>query len=328
MIALLRSNPGAAARVAPMIAGGNRGGVCGVVATSDERYWLESNWTRTRRTLLAIVAPLAADVIDEIAETGAARDESWDAFLGRVARTLDRRRAAREGRGGEIYAIGVSLFGDAHPLRKALEEAGARLIGENALAVRAGALRRGLTNMRHRLTAESEHRAKTWSRLDAISRALTREATAGGAGTDPSGRCNREHFTALAGRLRESWAHDRNLPRTPGAIEAYFEEFCADCAPISESVIGGFDDLRAADVEALPDKAAKALYLEDCLDRLAPQARRFVEVAYRLGDVLELSVKGFCERENIQRRQFYRLLDGALASLRECLTTRIEGEII
>jgi hypothetical protein len=194
--------------------------------------------------------------------------------------------------------------------------------GDQAAAVRTLVFKRGLTRMRDAYIGGTEHRGKTWGRLDAISRTLARGDD--GATSHAAGRCTMDHFIDLAAHIREHHATDRNLPRTLESIEDYFHEFCPDCGTEEMEEEGEYERRPPTLVEALPNVEDLAINLAECLDELEDEQRRFVDVNFKLGDPVEFSVAGFCQRLSIERRRFYRVLERALEALRDCLTAKAE----
>lgn len=303
----------------------------------EELYWLEANWRVTRGHLMRILLQgspsddepdLLGDIVDEIAAGGLSAP-TWDAFVEDRLSAIHRARlaAARRKASGphplaEMYDVAIDLFADPTPLRQELEQAGGRLGGEAATAVKVTALRRGLVRMRHRRSATSEHRGKTWSRLDAISRSLFQNRHALG------GRCDKAHFIELAEHISSDWAHDKNLPRTASTIEGYFEEYCEECRRHVEveEAERGVDFTSPGDIASLPDLASRGDYLEVCMEGLDATRRRYVEAKFRIGPIAPLNVSTFCAQEQIERTRFYRVVEQALLDLEACLRSKVEGE--
>lgn len=290
-------------------------------ATEEELQWLAHRWPYFRDSVRVVVMQHYDPVIDEIVDEGAVTDATWDSFVAAVLRDLDRARARRE----SLFGTALGLFADPLPLRRALIEAGGQLVGEQAPAVRMVAVKRGLTRMRDSRIGGTEHRGKTWGRLDSISRLVEKNAS-GASG--PGGRCTMEHFIDLLGHLRLHHAADRSLPRKLETIEDYFQEFCSDCRPVSMHGPSGLENIleSAPDPDQsgpLPGEAEREADLAECLEALDEEARRFVLVQARMTDPIEFSVASFCKREGVERRRFYRVVEQAFDALRECLEGKL-----
>jgi len=281
-----------------------------VLTDSDDSRWLTVEWRRTRELMRARIVALGGEIFADIADHGTVTDAAWTGFIERVAKQLMQRPCPASD-------CALSLLGDSRPLRQALEASGARLMGEDAPAIRVVAVRRGLTRMRNAAIGGSEHRAKTWGRLDQISRSV--------AGPDATNRCTIAHFRLLAEHLREHHASDRNLPRTIITIEEYFAEFCADCGPSALDSDAEVERPFLPMEADLPELARSGRFLEECLSQLEDEPGSFVRVHFKMTDPVEFSTSGYCQRQNIDRRRFYRVLEDALSALSTCLTTKAEG---
>jgi len=289
----------------------------------EERYWLEDNWGRTRGMLVPLLFQHGVDVFEEAA-VGQITEETWRPFLRTTAEAL-MNRSHGAGSSAAMYKVSLSLFGEPEPLRREIQQAGAKLIGDKAGGVRRAVLKRGLVNMRRSRAADSEHRAKTWSRLDAISRRLHREqALRSGPGS--YNRCNQDHFQALRDHLKVELADDRNLPRTVKTIEHFFEEFCADCEMAAQEDIPGLD-VGEDNIGVLPQAVRAREYVALCAEALDEDHRRVIEAKFGLGEVIEISTAAFCKREGMDPRRFRRLLDEALAMVAACLDGKLEEDI-
>lgn len=291
-----------------------------LIATPEERTWLEARWRETRRNLMAVLRPHLDAVIAEIAEGGAVSDATWTKTVSAVAAELNRRRAAAGPQRAAMFEVAISMMGEPGPLRTALEKGLGAGAGEGLIWA---VCKRGLSSLRHTVTSDSTHRAQTWSRIDRLSRRIHADAAATGH------RCHGEHFEAVVERIRIEHPDDRNLPRTVETIEAYFLEFCGDCEQGFDpddapgAVEGrpelGWSRLEAADIAALPDAEHMTRALAGCLDGLPEHHRKIVEVAYGLGAVVEMSVSAYCARVGMDRRRFYRDVGEALPMLLACL---------
>lgn len=285
--------------------------------TSEEQKWLAYRWSFFRDTVRVIAVKRSAPVIAEIVSGGSASDAGWRDFIAAVLADLAAKRQGRDG----LFSTALSLFADPTPLRQCLEQAGALLGGEKGAAVRTLAFKRGLTRMRDIYIGGTAHRGASWGRLDALSRKVAQQ------GEQKTGhavnRCTMDHFIDVLDHIRTHHAADHNLPRTLDGIADYFHEFCPDCGPREMDEDTDYDRPPPTLVEALPNLEAQAIHLMDCLDGLEEEGRRFVEVGFKMGNPVELSVSGFCQRLSIERRRFYRVLDTALDALRDCLTAKM-----
>lgn len=296
-------------------------------ASEEELQWLAHRWPYLRDSIRVIVMQHYDPVIGEIAEQGSVEDPTWDAFVTAVLRDLDRARARRD----QLFATALGLFADPLPLRRALIEAGGQLVGERAPAVRMVAVKRGLTRMRDARLGGTEHRGKTWGRLDAISRLVEKNHSSD---YGPGGRCTMNHFIDLLAHLRLHHAADRSLPRKLESIEDYFQEFCADCRPVSMQGPSGLENVLESSVPApdegeglLPGAALGEEALAECLETLDAEAQQFVRVQARLSDPIEFSVASFCQRAGVDRRRFYRVVERAFGALRACLEGKLPDDL-
>lgn len=288
--------------------------------TEDDREWLANRWPYLRDTVRVVVTRHFAAIIAAAAEHGEIDEESWTAFQHAVARELMESRS----RNPRLFDTALSFFGSSELLRQTIAAAGDALIGEQGPAVRMVVVKRGLTRMRDAWIGGSEHRGKTWGRLDAISREVERRSDRLlGVG----GRCSLEHFEELLGHLRAHHSADRNLPRTIESIEEYFHDFCPDCRPVA--MPEGFEPV-ALTLEADDAEGSEAVgaALQDCLDALPEEPRTFVLVHYKMTDPIEFSTAGYCQRNALDRRRFHRVLDRALEALRDCLDPKLSEGMI
>ncbi|MDG2528922.1 hypothetical protein [Caulobacter endophyticus] len=301
--------------------------------TVDESYWLENRWSDTRRNVLKLIQPLSDDVIDEIISNGAPSERAWTRFMDASARALDRCRAAcaqheRAGGGSSraaMYATAVSLLGDSAPLRQELVAARERLAGEDRERIAKACLRSGLHRMRHRASAESEHRAKTWRRLDLISRDVRKDEIRTHRAREGDSRYDARHFEAVRDYIVRVYPTDRNLPRSVESIEDYFGEFSREIA-VSE----GFEEIpddavSAEEIASLPNYDLASVFLENCIGELRGEHAEACAVHLKRGPVVDISVQAYCARVGLDRRKFYRLIETATRMLGDCVRRKFTG---
>ncbi len=288
-----------------------------MAATHEELDWLANRWQRFRDTVRVVVMRHYDPLIAAIVEHGSIDDHRWNEFVNAVLRDLDRGRIRNE----QLYSVALSLFADPTPLRRALEEVGSALVGEQAPAARVVAIKRGITRMRDAWIGGTEHRGKTWGRLDSVSRELVRAT-----GSLGDNRCTMEHFIDLLAHLRLHHASDRNLPRKIATIEEYFYEFCSDCQAVA---IDGLPEpsVSASQGDAVPGDEEVSAQLGICLEELEDEPRRFVSVHFKMTDPVEFSSSGYCQRMGIDRRRFHRIVDQALEALRGCIERSLGDEV-
>jgi hypothetical protein len=302
--------------------------------TPEERYWLESNWSQTARSILQIMTPIALESLEAIAAAEPTDFALWDALANLSVQELERRRAASglSGR-GRMYATALALFADREPIRKELLAARPRLTGDQPERVLRSCLRRALLTMRYRLTSDSEHRAKTWTRLDRLSRTLHERRVAARLERAEDGRCHDDHIEALRqyilgtpeedakGHAAEESTAIPKLPRTLETLRGYFEEFCPDCGARE------LDAVTANEIPQLPDADRKIDYLEDCIGDLEETSRQAVQAIYRLDATPDVSIAAYCKRMGVDRFWLYRQAEKAKALLRLCVEGKIQKEI-
>lgn len=295
---------------------------------ADDRYWLESNWTSMSKSVLNIITPLAADVVDAVIIHGQPDDAIWGRFVDRSARALDRTRAALAGneRGGSgrpsratMYAAAISLLGDAEPMREELVRAGERLGTKDGHGIAWACLRSGLYRMRLRATADLENRAKSWRRLQPIIGAVRAQAGWDEMIDEPEYRYSDDVCERVAAYVREHHPSDHNLPKAKDSVKGFFAQFCDDFHEPEDAL-----DIDEDAVEMLPDFRRGYDYLRDCVTGLEPPCDAVYEVSLHRGDT---TVSAFCLKHGMDRRKFHHIRVKAETQLKDCVTDKFRARM-
>lgn len=282
---------------------------------AEERYWIEDNWTVTSRSVLKIIVPLAADVVDEVAGGKTPAETTWRRFVEESARALDRARdscSRSEGAGrlpprSTMYVAAISLLGDTEPMKAELIRAAEKLRRPKPEAIIWGCLRSGLYRMRLRASGDIENRAKSWRRLQPIVAAVRERQRRFELDRDERysiGVCD-----AVAAEVRLRHPNDHNLPRSSSGVKEFFAEFCDDFFEPEEIY-----DVAVEDIELLPDRTRAETFLAMCVEALSGQVGEVYRTSRR-GE----SVSAYCLGAGMSRRKFYRILDQAFELLEACV---------
>ena len=298
---------------------------------ADERYWLESNWSMTSKSVLNIVIPFCGEVIEAIIVNGTPEPHIWSRFVDRACRALDKVRTAlatseRSPRTGGapprsvMYATAISLFGDSEPMLEELIRAKPRLVGTDAGGVAWACLRSGLYRMRLRASWDVENRAKTWRRLQPIVARICEESGWHLTGPQTETRYSDALCDRVAAYVREHHPTDHNLPRERDLVKAFFAQFCEDYFEPEEA-----SDVDAESVEMLPDLRRGLVYLQECKSQLESPLAEVYETSLHRGDT---SVSAFCLKAGMDRRKFHHIRVKAEAILSECVTGKLRARMI
>lgn len=303
--------------------------------TRDETYWYRTGWKRLCGQTLTLVRPMLPVLAEEMSgdPEAAARD-----FVNRLIESIgklidgviDDQIAYPTESGGlhvssSLWSYVLPLFGDTTDLCKLLAQDASLITGrtnrdvppERALG---RLILQHMNSARRSIDGESPNRLKTWEAIQRISSEIVRTNP----GSSLAERCTDSHLHAVQALIAERYPDNKNYNLSLGTLQAYFDQFCLDCAERSETAI-------ADDITALCEETGVWPPFELCLDNLRKDSEEQWEATLIKSKIayIELQIQDdYQKRKGISRHEFEKRYEKALAFLRHCLSNSVQFQLL
>jgi hypothetical protein len=310
-----------------------------VSRSRDETYWYGTGWKRLCGQTLKLVRPLVPYLADDMRRDDREPEEAAKAFIEELIQTVgalidgvldDQIEFSVESGGGlhvssSLWSYVLPLFGDTSDLCRALASEADLTTGctNRDVAPEQAVGRIVLTHMdvaRRAASGESPNRLKTWEAIQRISSEIVRTNP----GTALDDRCSDAHLRAVQALIAERYPNNKNYNMSLGALQAYFDRYCLDCAE-------RFETSFADDFTSLCEETDIWPRFELCLGNLRKESEDGWEAAlikHKIADVELHKQDEYQARKGISRHEFDKRYAKALAFLRDCFSRTVQFQLM
>jgi hypothetical protein len=291
-----------------------------------------------RAQTIALARPLIPELADDLRREDADPEEAAqnfvDALVDNMGRLIEGVLDAQLTYHSTVAGLNVSstmwsyvlpLFGDTEELRRGIVRDAGLITGRTNRDVAPEAavgqlLRSHLEASRRKMGGVSPNRQKTWEAIQGVSSEVVRTNP----GTALAERCSEPHLRAVQARIAERYPDNKNYNMSLGSLQAYFDQFYADCAESAEVAI-------ANQISALQEETGIWPRLEICLENLRMKSEDEWEallVKHKMDDIPPERQEDYQRRKAITRHAFEKRYVKAFEFLRDCLLKAVDFQLL